>query len=72
MQALAHALKKLPEDSDLGKMVSIAAKKTKVVRKNKTRIKASPATRFHNSIRKTAFVGVGSLLPCSLFIPIDQ
>jgi len=68
MQALAHALKQVSEDSDLGKMIKIAAKKTKVVRKNRTRIKieVSPVSKFHNRIRKTAYIGVGNLRPCSL------
>lgn len=68
MQTLAHALKQVSGDSNLGKMVSIAVKKTKVVRKNRTRIKVdiSPASKFHNEIRKTAYLGVGSLKPCSL------
>jgi hypothetical protein len=68
MQALAHALRQIPEDSDLGKMVSKVVIKKKVVRKHKTKITTSEskAKQFKNTIRKTAYFGVGSLRPCSL------
>lgn len=66
MNSLAHALRQLPKDSELGKMVSKVVIKTKVVRKQKTKVAATPAVRFTNSILKTATGGVGSLRPCSL------
>lgn len=68
MQALAHALQQLPRDSEFGEMISRAVKKTKVIRKNKTRIRvsATPVQRFHHNIRKTAYVGIGNIRPCSL------
>lgn len=66
MQTLAHALRQLPKDSELGKMVSKVVIKTKVVRKQKTKVVATPAKRFTASILETATCGVGSLRPCSL------
>lgn len=68
MQTLAHALSQIDENSDLGKMVSKSVSKTKIVRKKETKAKIviDAAKRYHNSIRKTAWFGIGSLRPCSL------
>ena len=69
MQALAHALSQISEDSDLGKMVSKAKTNTKHTftrKKTKIQVAKDPAKAYHTKIRKTAWLGVGSLRPCSL------
>lgn len=69
MQALAHALSQISEDSDLGKMVSKAKTNTKYKftrKKTKIQVTKDPAKIYHTRIRKTAYYGVGSLRPCSL------
>lgn len=63
-QALAKAAASKP-DTELGKMAKIALKRSNKPKRKKRKVSLDPATAYHQELKRTAYVGLGPLRPCS-------
>ena len=63
-QALAKAIADKPE-SELGKMARVAISRGQKRKRKKRKLSTDPTKAYHQRLKRTAFVGLDKLRPCS-------